>query len=156
MAAWSSPAVAWRSRTWRTTSGRTTAQPSLRPAGGAVDQLPLKGQQLRRREPVHPQAAVAADPDGPLLQEPVGRRLGLGERLLRARGDREPLGQGVHHVCPGEGGHLSGQPVRAGQRVQRGVQLCPGGWTAPSTRADLGQLALAHPLLRQLGPPPLA
>ena len=28
MAAWSSPAVVWRSRTWRTSSGRTTAQPS--------------------------------------------------------------------------------------------------------------------------------
>ena len=44
------------------------------PAGGAVDQLPLKCQQLRRREPVHPQAPVVADPDGPLGQEPVGRR----------------------------------------------------------------------------------
>ena len=45
----------------------------IRPAGGAVDQLPLKCQQLRRREPVHPQAAVVADPHGPLLEEPVGR-----------------------------------------------------------------------------------
>ena len=35
------------------------------PAGGAVDQLPLKGQQLRRREPVDPQAAVAGDPRRP-------------------------------------------------------------------------------------------
>ena len=78
--------------------------------------------------------------------------LGLGERLLGAGGDREALGQGVHHVGPGEGGHLSGQPVRTGQRVQRGVQLCPGRWTAPSTRADLGQLPLTHPLLRQLCP----
>ena len=154
MAAWSSPTVAWRSRTWRTTSGRTTAQPSLGALGGAVDQLPLQGQQLRGREPVHTQPPVAGDPDGPLGQEPVGGRLDLGERLLRAQGDREALGQGVHHVGPGEGGHLSGQPVRAGQRVQRGVQLCPGGWTAPSTRADLGQLALTHPLLGKLGRPP--
>ena len=154
MAAWSSPTLAWRSRTWRTTSGRTTAQRSSARLGGAVDQLPLKGQQLRRREPLHAQPAVVADPDGPLLEEPVGRLLGLGERLLRARGDREALGQGVHHVRPGEGGRLSGQPVRAGQRVQRGVQLCPSRWTAPSTRADLGQLALAHPLLRELSPPP--
>ena len=56
------------------------------PAGGAVDQLPLKGQQLRGREPVNPQAAVVANPDGPLGQEPVGGRLGLGERLLAPRG----------------------------------------------------------------------
>ena len=44
------------------------------PPGGAVDQVPLKGQQLRRREPVDPQPAVVADPDGPLGQEPVGGR----------------------------------------------------------------------------------
>ena len=58
------------------------------PLGGAVDQVPLQGQQLRRREPVHPQAAVVGDPDGPLGQEPVSGLLSLGERLLRARGDR--------------------------------------------------------------------
>ena len=120
-----------------------------------VDELALKCQQLRRREPLHPQPPVAADPHGPLLEEPVGRVLGLRERLGGRASDREPLGQGVHHVRPGEGGRLSGQPVRAGQGVQRGVQLCPGRWTAPSTRADLGQLPLAHPLLRELSPPPL-
>jgi hypothetical protein len=95
------------------------------------------------------------DPDGPLIEELVGGRLGLGEHLLRGGGDGEPLGQGVHDVCPGEGGHLSGQSVRTGQRVQRGAQLCPSRWTAPSTRADLGQLALAHPLLCELSRPPL-
>jgi hypothetical protein len=95
------------------------------------------------------------DPHSPLIQEPVGGRLNLGERLLSGRGDREALGQSVHHVRPGEGGRLSGQPVRTGQRVQRGVQLCPRRWTALSTRADLGQPPLAHPLLRQLGCPPL-
>jgi hypothetical protein len=124
------------------------------PAGGAVDQLPLQGQQLRGREPVNPEPPVVADPDGPLLEEPVGPLLGLGERFLRARGDGQALGQGVHHVCPGEAGHLSGQPVRTGQRVQHGIQLCPGRWTAPSVRADRGQLALTQPLLRQLGRPP--
>jgi hypothetical protein len=62
-----------------------------------------------------------SNPDRPLLEEPVGRILNLAERLLRVRGDREPLGQSVHHVCPGEGGHLSGQPVRTGQSVQGGV-----------------------------------
>jgi hypothetical protein len=94
-----------------------------------------------------------SDPDGPLLEEPVGRRLNLGEHLLRRASGREALGQGVHHVRPGEAGRLSGQPVRARQRVQRRVQLCPGHWTAPSTRANPCQLALAHPLLRQLSPP---
>jgi hypothetical protein len=47
------------------------------PAGRAVDQLTLQGQQLRRREPLHAQPAVVADPDGPLLEEPVGGVLGL-------------------------------------------------------------------------------
>jgi hypothetical protein len=120
------------------------------PPGGAVDELPLQGQQLWRRVAVDPQPAVATDPDRPLVKKPVGRLLDLGERLLRAQGDREPLGQGVHHVGPGEGGHLSGQPVRTGQRVQRRVQFCPGRWTAPSTRADRGEFPFAHPLLREL------
>jgi hypothetical protein len=118
------------------------------PPGGAVDQVPLKGQQLRRGEPLRAQAPVAADPDGSLLEEPVGGRLYLGEHLLSARRDWQALGERVHHVRPGESGRLSGQSVRAGQRVQRGVQLCPAGWTPPSTRADLSELALAHPLLR--------
>jgi hypothetical protein len=125
----------------------------VRPAGGAVDQMPLQGQQLRGRVAVDAQPTVAADPDRPLGQEPVGRLLNLGQRLVSGGGDREALGQGVHHVRPDEGGRLSGQTVRAGQGVQGGVQLCPGRWPAPSTRADLGQLALTHPLLRQLGPP---
>jgi hypothetical protein len=54
------------------------------PLGGAVHELPLKSQQLQRREPVHPQAAVVGDPHSALLQEPVGGRLGLAERLLRS------------------------------------------------------------------------
>ena len=86
MAAWSSPAVAWRSRTWRTTSGPDHGAALVGALGGAVDQLPLQGQQLRRREPLHAQPAVVGDPDGPLGQEPVGGRLDLGERLLRAEG----------------------------------------------------------------------
>jgi hypothetical protein len=122
--------------------------------GAATAKQALKGQQLRGREPLHPQPAVMADPDGPLLEEPVGRLLSLAERLVSARGDREALGQGVDHVGAGEGGRLSGQSVRAGQHVQRGVQLCPRRWTSPSARADLGELALAHPLLSQFGPPP--
>jgi hypothetical protein len=96
-----------------------------------------------------------SNPDGPLGQEPVGSLLRLSERLVGAWGDREALGQSVHHLGAGEGGRLSGQPVRTGQRVQRRVQLSPGGWTALSTRADLDQLALAHPLLSKLGSPPL-
>jgi hypothetical protein len=86
-----------------------------------------------------------SNPDGPLGQEPVGRLLDLGDHLLRGGGDREALGQGVQHLGAGEGGRLSGQAVRTGQRVQRRVQLCPAGWTAPSTRAHRGQLALTHP-----------
>jgi hypothetical protein len=124
------------------------------PLGGAVDQVPLERQQLRGREPLNTETAVTSNPDGPLFEEPVGRFLDLGERLLRARRDGQTLGQGVHHVRPGEGGHLSGQPVRTGQPVQGGVQLCPRRWTAPSTPADRGQLPFAHPLLRQLGRPP--
>ena len=73
----------------------------IRPCSGAVDQLPFQGQQLRRREPLNPQAPVMSNPDRPLLEEPVGRRLNLAERLLRARGDRQALGQGVHHVRRG-------------------------------------------------------
>jgi hypothetical protein len=64
----------------------------LGPPDGALDQVPLKVQQLRRRESVNPQAAVVADPHGPFLEEPVGGLLGLGERLLRRGGDREALG----------------------------------------------------------------
>jgi hypothetical protein len=56
----------------------------IRPAGRAVNQLPLKGQQLRRRKSLRAQPAIMADPDRPLLEEPVGRCLDLGERLLRA------------------------------------------------------------------------
>jgi hypothetical protein len=110
-------------------TGQITATSSSAPPAGTSDataQQALKCQQLRRREPVHGQPVVAADPDRPLLEEPVGGRLGLGEHLLGASGDGEPLGEGVHYVCPGEGGHLSGQSVRTGQRGQRGVQLCPG------------------------------
>jgi hypothetical protein len=107
------------------------------PAGRAVHELALQGQQLRCRVAVDAQPPVAADPHRPFIEKPVGRRLNLVQRFLRGAGDREALGQGVHHVRPGEGGHLSGQSVRTGQRVQRRVQLCPGRWTAPSTRANL-------------------
>ena len=86
MAAWSSPARGVAVQDLADQLGPDDGAALAGPAGGAVDQLPLKGQQLRRREPVHPQAPVAGDPDGPLVQEPVGRRLGLGERLLRAEG----------------------------------------------------------------------
>jgi hypothetical protein len=123
------------------------------PPGGAVDELALQGQQLRGRVAVDAKAAVARDLDGPLLEEPVGRRLDLSERLLRAWRDGQALGQGVHHVCPGEGGHLSGLPVRTGQCVQHSVQLRPSRWTAPATRAHLGQLSLTHPLLSEFGRP---
>jgi hypothetical protein len=64
------------------------------PRTGALDQLPLKFQQLRCRVLVHAQAAVVGDPDGALLEEPVGRLLDLDERLLSVGDDREPLGQG--------------------------------------------------------------
>jgi hypothetical protein len=64
----------------------------LSAAGGAVHELPLEGQQFRRRVAVDAQPAVAADPHRPLLEEPVGRRLDLGECLLGGGGDREPLG----------------------------------------------------------------
>jgi hypothetical protein len=126
-----------------------------RPPRGAVHELPLKLKQLRRRESVNAQPPVVGDPHRPLLQEPVGGLLGLGERLVSARGDRQALGERVHHVGAGEGGRLLGQPLRAGQLGERGAQLRPGGWLTTATGADLGELALAHPLLRKLGCPPL-
>ena len=81
MAAWSSPAVAWRSKTWRTTSGRTTAQPSpVRPvapstscrssaSSSGVENRSTPSRRSRRpRRPARPGTGR--------------RRLGLGERLL--------------------------------------------------------------------------
>ena len=92
MAAWSSPAEWWRSRTWRT-AGPDHGAALVRPLGGAVDQLPLQGQQLRRREPVHAQPAVRPTRTA-RSEEPVGRRLtwvsascavgATGRRLARA------------------------------------------------------------------------
>ena len=68
--------------------------------GGAVHELPLQRQQLRRGVPLDAQPAITSDPDGLLLEEPVGGRLGLGERFLSAWGDREALGERVHpHPC---------------------------------------------------------
>jgi hypothetical protein len=94
-------------------------------------------------------------PNDPLLEEPVGGLLGLGERLLSARGNRQPLGECVHHVGAGERAHLLGQPVGAGQRGERGVQLRPGGRLPTSALADLGELPLAHPLLSEFARPPV-
>ena len=96
-----------------------------------------------------------SDPDGPLSQEPVGGLLGLGERRLRVRRDRQPLGERVHHLRAGERARLLGQPTRAGQLLQHPADLLGGGRSAPLTAADLGELVLTHPLLRQLRRPPL-
>jgi hypothetical protein len=125
-----------------------------RPLGGAVHKLPFEGQQLRRGELVDPEPAIMGDPHGPLGQEPVGGLLGLGERFLGARGDGEALGERVHHVGPGERARLGRQPVGAGQLVQDLADLVGGRRSAALTAADLGKLALAHPLLRQLPRPP--
>jgi hypothetical protein len=125
------------------------------PLGGAVHELAFEVQQLRGGEPVDPEPAVMGDPDGPLGQELVGDLLGLGERLLGARGDRQPLGERVHHLGAGERARLLGQPARAGQLAERRVQLRPGGRPAALITADLGELPLTHPLLSQLPCPPL-
>jgi hypothetical protein len=102
-----------------------------------------------------PQAPITADPDRSLGQELVGGPLRLGERLLRARRDRQPLGERIHHLGAREGGRPLGQPLRAGQLAERRVQLGSSSGAAAATGADLGELPLAHPLLSEFPRPPL-
>jgi hypothetical protein len=52
-----------------------------------VHELPFEGQQLGRRIALNTEPAIMGDPHRPLLQEPVGGLVGLGERFLSARGD---------------------------------------------------------------------
>jgi hypothetical protein len=127
----------------------------IRSGDGAVHQLPLKCQQLRRRVAVDPEPPVTGDPHRSLLDEPVGGLLGLSERLFSGARDREALGERIHHLGAGEGAGLGRQPVRVGQRAERLLQLGAGGRPATAAGADLGELPLAHPLLCQLLRPPL-
>jgi hypothetical protein len=125
-----------------------------RSSGGAVHELTFKGQQLRGGEPGHAQAPIMGDPDRPLRKELLGRLLGLRERLLSARGDRQALGERVHHIRAGERRRLGREPLPAGQLVQDLADLLSSGRPAALTAADLGELPLTHPLLRKLGRPP--
>jgi len=95
------------------------------------------------------------DPHRPLSQEPVGRLFGLGEHLAGGVGDRQALGERIHHLGPGERGRLLGQPLRAGQLLQDLVDLLSGRGSAALTAADLGELPLTHPLLRKVPLPAL-
>jgi hypothetical protein len=123
--------------------------------GGGVHELPFQCQQLRRRVALDAEPPITGDPDCSLSEEPVGGLLGLGERRLSVRRDRQSLGERVHHVGAGEGTRLGREPLRAGQLLQHLAQLGRSGRSAALTPTDLGQLALAHPLLSKFPRPPL-
>jgi hypothetical protein len=125
------------------------------PLGRGGDHVPLTLQQFRGRVPLKPQPPITADPQRPLSKEPVGKLFRLGERRFRAHCHRQPLGERIDHIRPRERARLGGQPVRPRELVQDLAHLLGSGRSAPVTTADLGELALPYPLLRQLPRPPL-